>query len=830
MGMRRICAWVCGMFMTMTAWGQMPPLPVPEDEGAKPKWVSPVEKKRIEPTATMKKAEKNRDRSPYNWVSAGPQGATDGQVEGMGAQNNPVAGAIHCVLPHPENADILWIGSVNGGIWKTENARAASPVWTPLTDEAAGLSIAALEMDPTDTSHQTLIAGLGRVSSLGRISGPLSGCLYSTDGGESWANIGKDNLEGESLSGVAIRGSVIVCTGNSFFASGAGGVFRSVDGGATFSLLSGATGTGVPEGAAFYLAADPANPQNLYTGIKEEGVFFSSDTGATWTNISGLDFGTGEDILDYTTNNIEIAVHHHSGNGTQAVYVGVINFGQLAGLYRTEDNGLNWQEMDLPVTNEGGDLIGLQPRGKSGAQGFIHFSILADPVNPYMVYVGGDRQPAGKDPETGDSTWPNSIGANNYTGRLFRCDASQPSGSQFQPITHVNTASNSAPHADSRDMNFDAEGKLIQGDDGGIYKHTNPSQNSGDWFSINGNLATAETHSVAWDANSDIFMAGTQDIGTIYQPYTDAAIWLSQAQGDGGVVAIDTMSRAAQNQSVRYRYYYYLLGMTRTVFDDLNNIVSNEEPALIVSGTGGEILDEVDSEVGFYQEILLNRVNHGRAVTASRWVYETSDGFDLLTTFTAKTTSTVAALDYGGHFDGNDYEDVLYFADSFNVCLRENMGGPVSHFPFPGYYGLEDMIMDRLDWKRVFLVNSDSVWELQTPAGDWTDLTGNLGDYFAMDATIPLRTINMLYNASGRKTLVVGGPGKVVASFRDAPGEWFAVGDATLPNAMMMDLRYYPEADMLLVGTLGRGAWVLENASAQLDPRTAAQAHWRGLQ
>ena len=44
-----------------------------------------------------------------------------------------MTGGIQAIAPHPTNADILYVGAVNGGVWKTNNATAASPTWTPLT-------------------------------------------------------------------------------------------------------------------------------------------------------------------------------------------------------------------------------------------------------------------------------------------------------------------------------------------------------------------------------------------------------------------------------------------------------------------------------------------------------------------------------------------------------------------------------------------------------------------------------------------------------------------------------------------------------------------------
>ena len=177
------------------------------------------------------------------------------------------------------------------------------------------------------------------------------------------------------------------------------------------------------------------------------------------------------------------------------VYASIINAGVPAGLYRSPDGGATWAAMDLPKTNENGTDVGLNPGGPkgplvgtpdeiAGGQGSIHFSIVADPTNANIVYVGGDRQPR----TFGDTgSFPNSIGANNFSGRLFRGDASQPAGSQFVHLTHSNTlgapgggtASNSSPHADSRDMTFDANGNIIEVDDGGIYRRTNPQSNVG---------------------------------------------------------------------------------------------------------------------------------------------------------------------------------------------------------------------------------------------------------------------------------------------------------------------------------------------------------------
>ena len=114
-------------------------------------------------------------------------------------------------------------------------------------------------------------------------------------------------------------------------------------------------------------------------------------------------------------------------------------------------------------------------------------------------------------------SWPNSLGACDYSGRLFRVDASLPPGQQATPLTHSGTASKTAPHADSRGLVMSPSGDLIEVDDGGIYRRTNPRSKDGDWFSMNGNLQVTEFHSAAWDSNTHTILGGAQDTGAPHQ-------------------------------------------------------------------------------------------------------------------------------------------------------------------------------------------------------------------------------------------------------------------------------------------------------------------------
>src|SRR5438552_19105686 len=68
-----------------------------------------------------------------DWIEQGPGPNINGQVENV-SPNNPVAGAVNAIAPDPTNGNTVYAATVNGGIWRTNNATAASPSWFPLTD------------------------------------------------------------------------------------------------------------------------------------------------------------------------------------------------------------------------------------------------------------------------------------------------------------------------------------------------------------------------------------------------------------------------------------------------------------------------------------------------------------------------------------------------------------------------------------------------------------------------------------------------------------------------------------------------------------------------
>ncbi len=121
------------------------------------------------------------------WKPIGPSPIAEG-----GLRANGVATAI---ATHPNNANIVYLGTAGGGVWRTMDA---GGTWTPLFDVQLALGIGepgALAIDPNNTdvlyagtSPRTML-GLGSFGNFG-VSPPLAGVLKSTDAGASWIRLG----------------------------------------------------------------------------------------------------------------------------------------------------------------------------------------------------------------------------------------------------------------------------------------------------------------------------------------------------------------------------------------------------------------------------------------------------------------------------------------------------------------------------------------------------------------------------------------------------------------------------------------------------------------
>jgi hypothetical protein len=728
------------------------------------------------------------------WKAQGPGPTQNGQVQNL-TPNDAVAGAIHAVVAHPTNPDILYIGAVNGGVWRTTNATSSGPTWKSLTDFKRSLSIGALAMDPGNPRR--LLAGIGRFSSFGGdppfqvAGGDLSGLLLTLNGGITWKPITDPLLVGEHISSVALRGRILLAGANDFFGgSGIGGLFRSANMGITWTRISGGAGTGLPAGTVDDLGDDPANTSRLYVALQGNGIYLTDDTGATWTQVSNNDATLNTAMLGST--NTRIAVGRDS-----RVFVLVISGGNVTYIGFSDDQGATWTQMDVPGTVE------TPLRGRDELM-----SLVVDPNDSNIVYVAAISQLG---------PFPNSVGATSFHAHMFRGDTTRARGitsnvsNQWDHLTHQagaggmpngGTANTSSPHADSREMTFDANGNLIEVGDGGITRRTNPSNNTGDWFSINGNLQVTEIHSVAYDSNFDIIVAGTQDTGTPEQSSPGSTTWNTLAQADGGKVAVDD---SVPGTSVRYFSFQNLGAFTRRT---CNPGCTNTLAPL----TGR-------NPAQFYTPLEINANNPMRLLLGT--VGGLSESFDQGNTASvvpgaAVTANSDAAMVYG---HPNNAE-LIYIGAGNQVYVRTTASGNLTAttgaFPGGTVYGVA---VDPADENIVYAIGDASVFRSVDGGANWTDITGNI----TADGAGTFRAIAYIPSAEGDR-LVVGTNAGVRVSAEGSFDTWFKLGHG-LPNAPVWDLDYDRTDDVLVAGTLGRGAWTLAKASGINVPPNRKRLH-----
>jgi hypothetical protein len=270
-------------------------------------------KKTFEKIAKQSALSSNTNNAPTSnnvWLSYGPiQNSVQPGVLSFSGATTPTASRDTALVVAPTCVPgdcRLWVGTAGGGVWRTDDALAASPSWTWLTGVLALNSVGALVADPNDSSGNTLYVGTGEGNRCSSGCEAGVGIYKTTDGGNSWtklpdacvsnttyscANSG-DAFLGRGINSIVVDptnpkhlfvGSALGVRGLSHtvgvgttetqrFEPGANpvGVYESTDGGNTFTEVWNGNGSrfGVTD-----VGLDPQDPTTVYASAFDQGVW-----------------------------------------------------------------------------------------------------------------------------------------------------------------------------------------------------------------------------------------------------------------------------------------------------------------------------------------------------------------------------------------------------------------------------------------------------------------------------------------------------------------------------------------------------------------------------
>ena len=262
----------------------------------------------------------------------------------------PVGNRMASIAGVPGDRMTYYAGAASGGVWKTEDAGLH---WRPVFDDQPIHAIGALAVSASDPA--IVWAGTGETSIRSNVS-IGNGAWKSTDAGESWEHTG---LEGTGRIGRMVvhprdpETVYAAALGHAFAPTQERGVYRTTDGGDTWErvlFVDGNTG-------AYEIAMDPHNPRRLYatmwqidlktwgreSGGPGSGIHVTNDGGDTWTRLEGNGLPTrpmGKIAVCMSADDSRrIYALIETGDGVP-IHGEETDSGEL---WRSEDAGENWQ-------------------------------------------------------------------------------------------------------------------------------------------------------------------------------------------------------------------------------------------------------------------------------------------------------------------------------------------------------------------------------------------------------------------------------------------------------------------------------------------------------
>ncbi|KQX01385.1 xyloglucanase [Massilia sp. Root418] len=298
--------------------------------------------------------------------------------------------------------------------------------------------------------------------------------------------------------------NVYMLAGISYHNGGKTAILRSSNYGATFAVtdVSGqfkAHGNGMGRQNGERLVVDPGSSNVLYAGTRWNGLFKSTDSGASWSQLTSLNVSTTAN-----ENGISLVMADPasvSGGVAQRLFVGVSRYGSAgANLYRSDNAGASFSAVP-------GSPPGLMPqRAAFDGAGNIYLT--------YANGAGPHGNQSGTEPMNSGQIWRYTIANGNWTNVTPSGVAAAFSGISVDPANAQRLVASS--------INLYAPQGGNYGDR--VYLSTNGGAS---WTDVVARGFARDTGGVSWTANASIHWAGT----AVFDPFNSKSVWLTSGNG-----------------------------------------------------------------------------------------------------------------------------------------------------------------------------------------------------------------------------------------------------------------------------------------------------------
>jgi ELWxxDGT repeat protein/autotransporter-associated beta strand protein len=673
----------------------------------------------------------------------------------------------------------------------------------------------------------------------------------------SWTPLGPTSISGGPVAGGgAVTGridAVVTDPGNAnviYVGAAGGGVWKTTDGGTTWTPLTDAQST-LNIGS---LAIAPTNTSIIYAGTGDstastqsfygKGVLKSTDGGATWTLLGNSSFNRrtiSRIIVDPTNaNTVYAAVPGGSANGQSG----------STGIWKSTDGGTTWTNTTSSIDANGRWDVAMDPSNAqrllatltgTTAKNGVYVStngggawtqvsggapvgtvannarVVFAPSNALIVYAsfadannnllgiwkssdgGSTWARLSNVPEylNGGGTYDLSLAVNPsnasvvYAGGNTKILQSQDGGQNWMDITVGAGGTNGTGIIHEAEA-FDASGRMLDANGNGIFRLDNATAGAISWSDLNGNLNIAQFLSIAVDpTTTDKIFATGQDNGIAQ--YSGTTSWSKPDTGtDGGLVRI-----SLQNSN---RVYRQLPNTDTTAGNVLRR--SDDGGVTWTSDAGG--IYSIDPQQ-IYAPIAIDPNNGNHLLYGTSRVYESFDGGGtwnpISTPFLNGWTLGVAGTITNLAFAPSD-PNTIYASGGGNIFVTTNDGASWTLLA-PGNSPIGQIVVDPQNSKIVYDVSNgfgtNKVMRLISGASAWQNLTGNLPD---------LPTYTLAFNGS---TMYVGNDNGVYVSTDDGT-TWNRMATG-MPNVQVRDLEFDPVRQVLTAATFGRGVWQISTAT-----------------